>query len=647
MSGDGERPEELSWDGQRQSTARPYRPDIDGLRAVAVLAVIAFHVKFSAFPGGYIGVDVFFVISGYLIGSIILEEVGAGRFSLLAFYERRARRIFPALAALLILLSVPAYLYLLPNELAAYGGSVLAATFSVSNFYFLLHTGYFAAPAYYLPLLHTWSLAIEEQFYIFLPLFILLLHRFVPKLLPSLILAATALSFVLCLHETGVNQAAAFYLPWTRAWELLLGTLIALGLFAQPRTPLWRNIAALAGLALIIGPAATFNAATAFPGANALAPCLGAALIIAAGRSGGSWVAQLLSCRPLVFIGRISYSLYLWHWPVIVFMIMSGLTPSTHQPSWLKFLAVVASVILATLSWRYVETPFRRGPRRPSRRRLFAMAGGAAAVLVALGLTGTLSQGLPGRFPAQSAAIAGYLDYDWGSKGYFRLGSCFLDTGLAFQPFLAGGCVREDGKRPSDLILGDSHAAHLWYGLSKVFPGVNFLQATSPLCKPFLAQPPWAEPVCRRVMKYVFEDFLLHHKIDRLILAGAWSFYDLEPLAETLDWARAHGVKTTLVGPIVVYDDMLPRLIVLSIRDKDPGLVDRHRADLATLDQAMRQLAAKKGAAYVSLVQAICGQGSCATLAAPDIPLQFDIAHLTPEGSIWLARRLAEMKALP
>ena len=140
------------------------------------------------------------------------------------------------MAALLLLLSVPAYLYLLPNELTAYGGSVLAATFSVSNFYFLLHTGYFAAPAYYLPLLHTWSLAIEEQFYIFLPLFILLLHRLAPRLLPLLLLAAAVLSFLLCLHETAADQAAAFYLPWTRGWELLLGTLIALGLFAQPRT---------------------------------------------------------------------------------------------------------------------------------------------------------------------------------------------------------------------------------------------------------------------------------------------------------------------------------------------------------------------------------------------------------------------------
>ena len=151
-------------------------------------------------------------------------------------------------------------------------------------------------------------------------------------------------------------------------------------------------------------------------------------------------------------------------------MIMSGLTPSTHQPSWLKFLAVVISVILATLSWRYVETPFRSGPRRPSRRKLFTLAGAAAAALALLGLTGTLSQGLPGRFPAHSAALARYLDYDWASKGYFRRGSCFLDTGLAFQPFLASGCIREDGKRPSDLILGDSHAAHLWYGLSRVFP---------------------------------------------------------------------------------------------------------------------------------------------------------------------------------
>jgi peptidoglycan/LPS O-acetylase OafA/YrhL len=206
----------------------PYRKDIDGLRAVAVLAVIAFHTHFAAFPGGFVGVDVFFVISGYLIGSMILEEVARGEFSLLGFYERRLRRIFPALAVLMLVVSIPAYLYMLPAEMEDYAWSLLAATFSASNFYFLSTSGYFAAPAASAPLIHTWSLAIEEQFYIFLPLFLLLLHRIWPAQLSYLALAATLLSFALSARGAFVDPDATFYLPQTRAWELLLGTLIPL-----------------------------------------------------------------------------------------------------------------------------------------------------------------------------------------------------------------------------------------------------------------------------------------------------------------------------------------------------------------------------------------------------------------------------------
>jgi peptidoglycan/LPS O-acetylase OafA/YrhL len=630
----------------------PYRSDVDGLRAVAVLAVVAFHIQFTAFPGGYIGVDVFFVISGYLIGSIILEEMDAGRFSFLGFYERRVRRIFPALAVLLLLLSIPAYMILLPGELVSYGQSVLAATFSLSNFYFLVHTGYFSAPAYNTPLLHTWSLAIEEQFYLFLPIFLALLHGLRRRRLALVTLAAALLSFALALHQVRVAREDAFFLPWTRAWELLLGTLVAQGLLPVPGSALGRNITALAGLLLILVPAAAYSTETPFPGLAALPPCAGAALIIAAGRGsgsafGGSHVGRLLAWRPLAFIGKISYSLYLWHWPVIVFLITAGLGTSIHQSALQKILAVLASLALATLSWRYVETPFRRGPRRPARRRLFTEAALAATVLAMLGFGAMLTRGLPGRFSPEAATVAGYIDYDWRDKGYFRIGSCFLDSGLAYGPFLAQNCMREDAGRPSDLILGDSHAAHLWYGLSTAFPEINFLQATAPYCKPFLAQPAAAAPYCRRMTRYVFEDFLTHHKVERLILAAAWSEGDLGPLAGALDWARTHRIPAVVVGPIVLYDEVLPRLLFLSLRDGDPDLVGRHRLKLEALDAKLRGLAAAKGAAYISLIDALCQAETCTTFAAPGVPLQFDIAHLTAEGSVWLAKRLRELKALP
>jgi peptidoglycan/LPS O-acetylase OafA/YrhL len=627
--------------------SRPYRSDIDGLRAVAVLSVLAFHIQFTAFPGGYIGVDVFFVISGYLIGGIILEEIGARRFSFIGFYERRVRRIFPALAALLLLLSIPAYLLLLPGELASYGESVLAATFSVSNFYFLIHTGYFASPAYDTPLLHTWSLAIEEQFYIFLPIFLVLLHRFWPKRVALITLAVALLSFAIAVRLVGVAQEDAFFLPWTHAWELLLGTLVAQGLLPVPKAAPWRNGAALAGLLMILVPTATYGVMTAFPGLAALPPCAGTALVIAAGRAGDSHVARLLSWRPLAFIGKISYSLYLWHWPVIVFLIMSGLGTSIHQSSPQKIVAVIASFILATLSWRYVETPFRSGSWRPARPRLFRQAAAAAAVLAIFGLGAVLTGGLPGRFSPEAVSVARYLDYEPQVKGYFRTGSCFLDSGLAFGRFNAEGCLSEDGKRPTDLLLGDSHAAHLWHGLATAFPEIDFLQATSPFCKPFLTQPPAAEPYCRRLMRRVFEDFLIHNKIDKLILASAWNEEDLAPLGETLDWAKAHGIHAVVIGPIVLYDEVLPRLLFLSLRDGDPGLVGRHRFKLVALDGKLRALAAAKGAGYISLLEILCRGDDCTTFAAPGIPLQFDIAHLTAEGSVWLAERLRALKALP
>jgi peptidoglycan/LPS O-acetylase OafA/YrhL len=298
-------------------TALKYRPDIDGLRAVAVLSVLAFHIRLRGIQGGFVGVDVFFVISGYLISSIVFSEIAESRYSVIGFYERRIRRIFPALFAMLAVFSVFAVIYLLPAELVAYGKSTLAATASASNFYFWRHSGYFDSPTSY-PLLHTWSLAVEEQFYILFPLFLLLVRKFFPtRLRPSVIVLFCA-SLVASAVVVFRYRETAFYMPYTRAWELLLGTILSLGML--PRLPrAWqRNLATLAGIGLIAFSILFYTERMLFPGLSALAPCVGSALIIGAGESGSSLIGKILSWRPIVFIGLISYSLYLWHWPVIV-----------------------------------------------------------------------------------------------------------------------------------------------------------------------------------------------------------------------------------------------------------------------------------------------------------------------------------------
>jgi len=624
---------------------RSYRKDIDGLRAVAVTLVIAYHAGWTLFRGGFVGVDVFFVISGYLIGSMIIDDVTAGRFSIIGFYERRVRRIFPALAVMLAAASAAAYFFLLPSELADYGRSVIAATLSYSNFLFAQRLGYFMPAAANMPLLHTWSLAIEEQFYVFLPIFVLLVHRVLPRRLWTILLAVALVSLGFSINGGIQQDSRDFYMPQARAWELLLGTLLACPHLPQLRARRWREGAGLLGFLLIVVPAVSYVETTRFPGYAALAPCLGSALLIALGRSGESIVGRSLSWGPAVFVGRISYSLYLWHWPIFIFIRLSDLFPAEHHQALTKIVAVLVTIVVATLSWRYVETPIRTGPRRPRRRALFAVAGAAAALLLTAGLSAVSTQGLPGRFSPDALTIAAQMSTGPGAHQTARHFKCFLDYEDPIANLESYGCLKVEASKPNYLIIGDSYASHLWLGLAKAFDHVNFMQATGAGCTPLLGRV--FTPVCNKLMAFLFSDYLLHHKPDRLVIAARWLNSDIEQIGPVLDWAASHGIHVILMGPVMRYDDRLPRLLAFSIQRGDPRLVDQNRLDLAGLDAKMRALAQQKGADYVSMLGALCKGGSCETLAAPGIPLQYDDGHLTSEGSVVAAERLRESGAFP
>ena len=335
-----------------------HRADIDGLRAIAVVPVVLFHAGVSQVSGGFVGVDIFFVISGYLITSLILGEMREGRFSLLSFYERRIRRIFPALFAVLAVCIVLAGTLFLPRELRSFDESLLAATFFVSNIYFYGSNGYFAAPPDTLPLLHTWSLSIEEQFYIVFPLLLSLAIAFGRRIWVGLISVLFLLSLAASIWVTPINPDAAFYLAPMRVWELMLGALLAARVLPRIESQAVREMLALAGVALIAYAVFRFSTSTPFPGSAALIPCLGAAFLIYAGEDEGTTSAsKVLSLRPLVFVGLISYSLYLWHWPLLVFARYWSVTSLT---GWQSATIVIASFILAALSWAYIEQPFRR-----------------------------------------------------------------------------------------------------------------------------------------------------------------------------------------------------------------------------------------------------------------------------------------------
>ena len=338
-----------------QELAAGYRPDIDGLRAIAVLSVVLYHASLPGFSGGFVGVDIFFVISGYLISELIWRDLGRGRFSLTDFYARRIRRIFPALCAVLAASAVAAYFLLIPSDLIAVGKSLKATVLFYSNFQLLKEVGYFDAPAMDKPLLHTWSLSVEEQFYAVWPLLLLAMARFLPaRRVLAAVLILAAVSLLLAQLKLAQHPKDAFYVSYYRMWELMTGAALAI---ASPFV-LKRRLAgsvAMAGLVAIAYSVFFYNSSTPFPDLTAMAPCFGAALVIAAGGSPNP-VSAVVGFRPFRFIGLISYSLYLIHWPLLSFAHLY-LNDVLDLPQ--RMVIVALSIVLAYLSWRFHETPFR------------------------------------------------------------------------------------------------------------------------------------------------------------------------------------------------------------------------------------------------------------------------------------------------
>lgn len=392
-----------SWFQSSVAGSAKYRPDIDGLRALAVLPVILFHAKIPGFSGGYVGVDIFFVISGYLITSILLRDLENQRFSIATFYERRIRRIFPALFAVLLFSTLIAAALFAPSDFAAFGKGLISVTAFVSNFVLLRGpeaAGYFDRAADWKPFLHAWSLAIEEQFYLFFPIALFMAFRWFRHRLVAALVGASLLSFAANILLTKYRPAMAFYMLPPRAWELLLGSLLAARAIPHVTRRSWREAAGILGLVMIVGSVAAFSNDTVFPGFAALLPCLGATLVIYSGESGDCFSKRVLSSGILVLFGVISYSLYLWHWPLIVFG-RFFVSAELDGPQTAVVLAL--SFVFAMLSFVFVESPFRS--KRFTRHQMFQFAAVAMTITVAAGVSIQLTEGVPGRFDAATRQL--------------------------------------------------------------------------------------------------------------------------------------------------------------------------------------------------------------------------------------------------
>jgi peptidoglycan/LPS O-acetylase OafA/YrhL len=432
--------------GSADSHVIRYRADVDGLRAIAVLSVVFFHLARRVLPGGYLGVDMFFVLSGYLITAIIWREVQGGRFSIVRFYDRRIRRIMPALLLILFVTTLASMVLLLPADLIGYGKSLLATLAFVANIYFWRDTNYFSAAAEQKPLLHIWSLGVEEQFYVLFPLILVLLARWWPRRTLYAIAALTIGSLTANMLAVFVGgDVPAFFLLPTRAWELGLGAILALlPAGAAPRAATAGLVASIGALSIALGIIRPLDSHWFVPAA--VPAVIGTALLIFAGQHDSPLVNRILQSRALVFVGLISYSLYLWHWPIIVFG-QYYLVRDFTLPEMTAALGLMAICAIGT--WWFVERPFRNKEIPIQRVRLTA---GVGVVFLATAAVAVLrAQGLPSRLNAEASAInqAVGTNYRCPLSDYLALGAsraCLMNLPT---------------RKPADadvVLLGNSHA---------------------------------------------------------------------------------------------------------------------------------------------------------------------------------------------
>lgn len=607
----------------------PYRPEIDGLRAIAVLPVILFHAQFAAFAGGFVGVDVFFVISGYLIATIILNDLESGRFSFRHFYERRARRILPALFLVMAACLPFAWWWMLPAQLEAFGQSLIAVALFVSNVLFWQQSGYFDVAAELKPLLHTWSLAVEEQFYLLFPITLALLWRFARRWTLVCLIVVGLISLLVSQWASGAMPSANFYLAPMRIWELMVGAICALlGRDGMRRSS---DPAGFAGLGLIAIAVFVYDRQTPFPGLYALLPVLGTCLIL---RYAGptTRIAGLLGSPPLVGIGLISYSAYLWHQPIFAFLRIRF----TDDPSTGVLLAMIGATLgLAYLSWRFVERPMRDG-RKVGGTAIFAFSGIGIALFGALGLAIITTGGFPSRFTAAERQLLAMGDYKVAMQAY-DLRRCFIDYDQGVETLRANRCVTRAAGQPRVIVYGDSEAAHLLAGARAAFPEYRVEQWTATSCHALDYAASTAR--CGAFHRAFLSDVLAATEARDVIVVGSnWinTYAEVGPDAFAsglgTSLARLHAAKAqvVVVGNTPEYRRS-PVDVVIAGRwtGRDIALPS---LDFGPSDAAVRAAARRAGVGYYAPAAILCRALACDVVRGGR-PTMFDGGHLTPAGS--------------
>jgi peptidoglycan/LPS O-acetylase OafA/YrhL len=654
--------------------ALSYRPEVDGLRAVAILLVVFYHAGLG-FSGGFVGVDVFFVISGYLITSLILKRMTDGTFTLGDFLERRIRRIIPAGVAMVVAVMVAGWFLLLPSDFVDLSKAAVSQTVFAANIYFYKTTNYFAGASEEKPLLHTWSLAVEEQFYLLFPLFLLILCKrrwlWSQGALIGVISLGVVAGFVVNMLNIGPNPIATFYLLPMRAWELLLGSLVAV-VPAPPKRLADTSLPLLGllqwgGVAMIIAAGTLYTSETVFPGFNALLPCVGAALFIWSSSPEEASTSlpgpkRFLSMRWMVFIGLISYSLYLWHWPLFAFTRYFSLEALSVSH---RFGLVLLSIACAVVSYQLIERPFRR-PRPGSRRsKVFLSAGASLLLMATCGLLVVATGGAPARFSER------IVSYD--RARLTRMGATSL-------PQLALSDARE-GRLPSFgsqvagatsvVVWGDSHAQSILPALETIAAGrplhvaAAWFPRTPPLLN-YVMKEPYSQGADTPQWSEAVLSYIEAQKVPHVILAARWSlhFGNLEAagsdgsrfnaaLLDTVRAVRNLGAQVWLVEEIPGHKaDPVKALVRKEIFGSDVSHIQGDAESLSLKRQALADAKAElaaEGVRFLDIAPMIRDEKSRKFLLEKDGTLMFfDSNHLTREGAAQAAELfLAILDAKP
>ena len=614
-----------------------YRPDIDGLRAFAILSVLVFHAFPDLLPGGFVGVDVFFVISGYLISGIMFRELSGGRFRFSSFYARRVKRIFPALILVLCASFSVGWWLLFDDEFKQLSDHVMRAAAFLSNFALLKESGYFDNAAETKPLLHLWSLAIEEQFYLLWPLAVWGLWR-IRSQRGLLMLLLWSASLIWNLHEAQHHPAKDFYSPLTRFWELLSGAMLAYWIHVRGtgRLPAWTGSDATRstlGMLCLFVSLGLIDSSRTFPGAWAMLPVLGAVLTISA--SCKSWWSSVLSHRWAVWIGAISYPLYLWHWPILSYLrIVEGATPSAPM----RAAGAAASVVLAIATYLWIEKPLRFGP--PLRYK----TAGLSLTLVATGLGGYFAHAAEG-VPSRSVMDPRHVNYpgDIGHDSFHEHFRAHLKPCADEEIQNSAGdwlgivrCFQSKSDTKIDmLLLGDSHAEHLLFGMSEQLPDLN-IAFYGKGALPMLSSPEY---------ELIFDHVLKDRNIKTVLVTAMWGSRVKErpsgatvsrELEQTLSALIASGKKVYLIDdtPQFPFDPQrckLRRPLTQSTKCDMPAADYRRRQDsyMPILEAARKSL---PEVGWISLETLLCNESSCSMAPRSEVLFR-DNNHLNIPGS--------------